>query len=95
MGGERERKREKDRQRERERERERERKKERKKVPDAPLVVLECPFRGDLIPDASRNLDPHLPMLARVSSLVDALQVGGSYELVERLLERFVLTASR
>ena len=34
-------------------------------------------------------------MLAKVSSLVDVLQLGGSYELVERLWERFVLTASR
>ena len=34
-------------------------------------------------------------MLAKVSSLVDVLQLGGSYELVECLWEWFVLTASR
>ena len=34
-------------------------------------------------------------MLAKVSSLIDVLQLVGSYELVERLWERFVLTASR
>ena len=50
---------------------------------------------ADLIPDASGNTDPQLPVLAKVSSLVDVLQLGGSYELVERLWERFVLTASR
>ena len=63
----------------------------------APLVVREreYPFRDDLIPDASGNIDPQLPVLAKVSSLVDVLQMGESYELVERLWERFVLTASR
>ena len=48
-----------------------------------------------MIPDASGNTDPQLPVLAKVSSLVDVLQLGGSYELAERLWERFVLTASR
>ena len=69
----------------------------REKIMRAPLVVRdrEYSFRGDLIPDASGNVDPQLPMLARVSRLVDALQLGGSYELVEKLWERFVLTASR
>ena len=63
----------------------------------ARLVVRdrEYPFREDLIPDASGNTDPQLPVLAKFSSLVDVLQLGGSYELVERLWERFVLTASR
>ena len=67
------------------------------KILRAPLVVRdrEYPFREDLIPDASGNTDPQLPVLAKVSSLVDVFQLGGSYELVERLWERFVLTASR
>ena len=70
---------------------------QREKILRAPLVVRdrEYPFREDLIPDASGNTDPQLPVLAKVSSLVDVLQLGGSYELVERLWERFVLTASR
>ena len=55
----------------------------------------EYPFREDLIPDASGNTDPQFPVLAKVSSLVDVLQLGGSYELVERLWDRFVLMASR
>ena len=63
----------------------------------APLVVRdrEYPFREDLIPDASGNVDPQLPLLAKVSCLIDALQLGGKYELVEKLWERFVLTASQ
>ena len=69
---------------------------QREKVLWAPLVVREreYPFREILIPDASGNTDPQLPVLANVSSLVDVLQLGGSYELVERLWEQFVLTAS-
>ena len=63
----------------------------------APLVFRdrEYSFREDLIPDASGNVDPQLPMLAKISCLIDALQLGRSYELVEKLWERFVLTASR
>ena len=70
---------------------------QREKVLPAPLVVQdrEYLYREEMIPDASRNTDPQLPVLAKVSSLVDVLQLGGSYELVERLWERFVLTASR
>ena len=69
---------------------------QRDKILRAPSVVgdREYPFR-DLIPDASGNTDPQLLVLAKVSSLVDVLQLGGSYELVECLWERFVLTASR
>ena len=48
-----------------------------------------------MIPDASGNTDPQLPVLAKIPSLVDVFQLGGSYDLVERLWERFVLTASR
>ena len=70
---------------------------QREKILRVSLVVRdrEYPFREDLIPDASGNTDPQLPVLAKVSSVVDVLQLGGSYELVERLWVRFVLTASR
>ena len=70
---------------------------QRDKFMRAPLVVRdrEYPFREDLVPDASGNTDLQLPVLAKVSSLVDVLQLCGSYELVERLWERFVSTASR
>ena len=70
---------------------------QREKFLRAPLVVRdrEYPFREDLISDASGNTDLQLPVLAKVSSLVDVLQLSGSYELLERLWEQFVLTASR
>ena len=70
---------------------------QREKILRAPLVVRdrEYTYREDLIPDASGNTDPQLPVLAKFSSLVDVLQMGESYELVERLWERVVLTASR
>ena len=70
---------------------------QRERIMLAPLVVRdrEYPFREDLIPDASGNVDVQLPLLAKVSCLIDALQLGGSYELVEKLWERFVLTASQ
>ena len=70
---------------------------QRERIMLAPLVVRdrEYPFREDLIPDASGNVDPQLPLLAKVSCLIDALQLGGSYQLVEKLWERFVLTASQ
>ena len=70
---------------------------QRDKIRRTPLVVRDrqYPFREDVIPDASRNTDPQLPVLAKDSSLVDVLQLGGSYDLIERLWERFVLTASR
>ena len=59
----------------------------REKIILAHLVVRdrEYPLREDLIPDASGNVDPQLSMLGKVSCLVDALQLGGSYELVEKL----------
>ena len=70
---------------------------QREKTLRALLVVRdrEYPYREDLIPDASGNSDPQLPVLAKVLSLVDVLQLGGSFELVERLWEWFVLTVSR
>ena len=71
--------------------------KQGKKILRVPLVVRdrEYPFQEKLIPDASENTAPQLPVLAKVSLLVDVLQLGESYELFERLWERFVLTASR
>ena len=70
---------------------------QREKIMVAPVVVRdrEKTFREDLIPAASGNVDPQLPMLAKVSCLVDALHLRGSYEPVEKLWERFVLTANQ
>ena len=39
--------------------------------------------------------DAKLPVLAKVSSPVEVLRLGGSYELVHQLWSQFTLTASR
>ena len=59
------------------------------------LVKLgnEYPFAEDLIVGDDGAADPKLPVLAKVSSLVSALQLGGPYELVERLWGQFRRTA--
>ena len=53
---------------------------QREKFMLAHLVVRdrENNFREALFPDASGNVDPQLPMLPKVSCLVDALQLGGA-----------------
>ena len=65
------------------------------KIRKSPLVVCdrEHPFAEDLIFDETGVVDPQLPVLTKVSSLVDALRVGGSYELIETLWAQFVLAA--
>ena len=62
-----------------------------------PLVIRdrEYPFAEDLIVDDSGAPDAKLPVLAKVSSLVEVLRLGGSYELVHQLWSQFTLTASR
>ena len=61
-----------------------------------PLVIREreFPFAEDLIVDDSGAQDAKLPVLAKVSSLVEVLRLGGSYELVHQLWSQFTLTAS-
>ena len=53
---------------------------QRGKILRAALIVRDrdYPFREDLIPDASGNSDPQRPVLAKVPSRVDVLQLGGS-----------------
>ena len=41
------------------------------------------------------NLDATMPVLAKVSSLIEVLRLGGPYELVYQLWSQFTLTASR
>ena len=69
---------------------------QRDKLRRVPSVVgdKEYPFQEDLIPEASGKADPQPPQLAKVSSLVNVLQQGETYELIERLSERFVSKAS-
>ena len=46
------------------------------------------------ITDDTGVVDPHLPMLAKVSSPLEVLRLGGSYELMEQLCAQFSLTVS-
>ena len=68
---------------------------QRGKIKKGSFVVRERkhPFAEDLITDEAGVVDPQLPVLTKVSCLVDALRMGGSYELVEKLWAQFVLTA--
>ena len=67
---------------------------QREKIRKGPLVVRdrEHPFAEDLIIDEAGVVDPQLPVLTKVSCLVDALKMGSSYGLIEKLWAQFVLT---
>ena len=68
---------------------------QREKIRKAPFLVRdqEHPFAEDLITHEAGVVDPQLPVLTKVSCLVDALKMGGSYGLIEKLWAQFVLTA--
>ena len=68
---------------------------QREKIQKGTLVVRdhEHPFAEDLISDEAGVIDPQLPVLTKVSCLVDGLKMGGSYGLIEKLRAQFVLTA--
>ena len=61
-----------------------------------PLVIRdrEYPFAEDLFRDESGALDAALPVVAKVSSLIEVLRLGGPYELVSQLWSQFTLIAS-
>ena len=67
------------------------------KIRKVPLVVRdrEHPFAEDLITDEAGVVDPRLPVLTKVSCLVDAMRMRGSYELIEKLWAQFVLTTGQ
>ena len=50
-------------------------------------------FAEDLITAGAGVADPQLPVLTKVSCLVDALRMGRRYKLVEKLWAQFVLTS--
>ena len=52
----------------------------------------EYPFCQDLITDDASVVDPQLPILTKVSSSLEFLRLGGSYELEEQLCAQFSLT---
>ena len=62
-----------------------------------PLVVpdREYPFAEDLIIDESGAPDATLPVVAKVSSLIETLRLGDPYELVSQLWSQFTLIASQ
>ena len=70
---------------------------QQEKIMRAPLVVRdrEYPFSEDVIVDETGAVDPSLGVMARVSSLIEVLRLGGSYELVYRLWAQFTLSAVR
>ena len=55
----------------------------------------EHPFAENLIGDDSGAPDATLPVLAKVLSLIDVLQSGGTYDLVYQLWSQFTMIASR
>ena len=70
---------------------------QREKILRAPLVVRDrqYPFSEDVIVDKTGVVDPNLGVMAKVSSLIEVLRLGGSYELVYRLWAQFILSAVR
>ena len=70
---------------------------QRERILRGPLVIRdrEYPFAEDLIVDDSAAPDATLPVLAKVSSLIEVLRLGGPYELVYQQWSQFTLTASR
>ena len=68
---------------------------QREKIQKVSFVVRdrEHPFAEDLITDEAGVIDTQLPVLAKVSCLMDAIKMRGSYGLVEKLWGQFVLTA--
>ena len=55
----------------------------------------EHPFSEDLIVDSSGAVNVNLPVLAKVSALVEALRLAGSCEPVHQLWSQFTLVAAQ
>ena len=72
-------------------------KRHREKIMRAPLVVRdrEHPFSEDVIVDETGAVDPIFGVMAKVSSLIQVLRVGRSYELVYQLWAQFTRSAVR
>ena len=70
---------------------------QREKILRAPLVVRyrEYPFSKDVTVDETGAVDPNHGVMAKVSSLIEVLRLGGSYELVYRLWVQFTWSAVR
>ena len=72
-------------------------KRQRENIMRAPLVVRDrdYPFSEDVIVDETGAVDPDLGVMAKVSSLIEVLRLGGCYELVYQLWAQFTLSAVR
>ena len=70
---------------------------QRERILRGPQVLRdrEYPFSEDLIVDSTGSVDASLPILTKVSALVEALSLGGSYELVHQLWSQFTLIAGQ
>ena len=70
---------------------------QREKIMRAPLVVRDrdYPFSEDVIVAETGAVDTNLGVMAKLSSLIEMLRLGGSYELVYRLWAQFILSAVR
>ena len=55
----------------------------------------EYPFSEDVIVDETGAVDSNLGVMTKVSSLIEMLRLGGSYELVYYLWAQFTLSAVR
>ena len=57
----------------------------------APQLVRDSEylFSDDLIMDNSSSVDVTLPVFAKFSALIEALRLGGSYNLVHQLWSQF------
>ena len=71
-------------------------KRQRERIKNAPLFARnrEYPFSEDVIVDETGAVD-NLGVMAKVSSLIEVLRLGGSYELVYQLWAQFTLFAVR
>ena len=70
---------------------------QRERIIRAPLVVRdrEYPSSEDVIVDETGAVDPNFGVMARVSSLIEVLRLGGRYELVYHLWAQFTLSPVR
>ena len=70
---------------------------QRERILRAPQLVRErkYPSSEDLIVDSAGSVDVSLPVLVNVSALVEALRLGGSYQLVHQLWSQFTLIAGQ
>ena len=70
---------------------------QRERILRVPQVVRvrECPFSKDFNVDSSGAVDVILPVLAKVSALIEASRLGGSYKFVHQLRSHSILVAGR